>query len=106
MDPNGNRIQNSCSLRHWGHPTMHQVPPVSGTAISHNVLVGKCSESGDTGLSVSMYCNMHECIWRTRYFQLIHVLNTPFSGTMKLCRLISWLFVVTMPQLEPDVVTY
>ena len=31
MDPDGNRLQNSCSPRHWGHSTMHQVPPVSGT---------------------------------------------------------------------------
>ena len=27
MDPDGNRLQN----RHWGHSTMHRVPPVSGT---------------------------------------------------------------------------
>ena len=31
MDPDGNRLQNSCSPRHWGHSTMHRVPPVSGT---------------------------------------------------------------------------
>ena len=30
MDPDGNRLQNSCSPRHWGHSTMHRVPPVSG----------------------------------------------------------------------------
>ena len=31
MDPDGNRLQNSCSPKHWGHSTMHRVPPVSGT---------------------------------------------------------------------------
>ena len=31
MDPDGNRLQNSCSPRHWGHSTMHRVNPVSGT---------------------------------------------------------------------------
>ena len=31
MDPDGNRLQNSCSLRLEGHSTMHRVPPVSGT---------------------------------------------------------------------------
>ena len=31
MDPEGNRLQNSCSPRHWGHSTMHRVPSVSGT---------------------------------------------------------------------------
>ena len=31
MDPDGNRLQNSCSLRHWGHLTMYRVPQVSGT---------------------------------------------------------------------------
>ena len=31
MDPDGNRLQNSCSPRHWGHSTMHRVPPVFGT---------------------------------------------------------------------------
>ena len=31
MDPDGNRLQNSCSPRHWEHSTMHRVPPVSGT---------------------------------------------------------------------------
>ena len=31
MDPDGNRLQNSCSPRHWGHSTMRRVSPVSGT---------------------------------------------------------------------------
>ena len=31
MDPDGNRLQTSCSPRHWGHSTMHRVPTVSGT---------------------------------------------------------------------------
>ena len=31
MDLDGNRIQKSCSPRHWGHSSMYWVPAVSGT---------------------------------------------------------------------------
>ena len=30
MDPDGNRLQNSCSPRHWGHSTMHECPQCLG----------------------------------------------------------------------------
>ena len=46
MDPDGNRLQNSCSPRHWGHSTMHRVPPVSGTTTIlcvHNDVLGNLS---------------------------------------------------------------
>ena len=36
MDSDGNRLQNSCSPRHWGHSTMHRVPPVCGTTTTIN----------------------------------------------------------------------
>ena len=39
MDPDGNRLQNSCSPRHWWHSTMHQVPPVSGTTTTIYICV-------------------------------------------------------------------
>ena len=31
MDPDGNRLQNSCSPRHWGTRPCIECPPVSGT---------------------------------------------------------------------------
>ena len=30
MNPDGNRLQNSCSPRHWGHSTIDQVPQCLG----------------------------------------------------------------------------
>ena len=30
MDADGNRLQNSCSPRHWGHSTMHECPQCLG----------------------------------------------------------------------------
>ena len=53
MDPDGNRLQNSCSPRHWGHSTMHRVPPVSGTTTTMclpkcNVGNTSCCSSADT----------------------------------------------------------
>ena len=41
MDPDGNRLQNS-SPRHWGHSTMHRVPPVSGATTTVCVCVCVC----------------------------------------------------------------
>ena len=39
MYPDGNRLQNRCSPRHWGHSTMHRVPPVSGTTTTIYICV-------------------------------------------------------------------
>ena len=42
MDPDGNRLQNSGSPRHWGHSTMHRVPPVSETTTTMCMCVCVC----------------------------------------------------------------
>ena len=102
VDPNGNRIQNSCGPRHWGHSTMHRVPPdttghstrhrvppdTGGTRpcieclqclglqllydASHDVLVGKCRGIGESG-DTGQSASMCMCV------KLIHVVNMPFS---------------------------
>ena len=50
MNLDGNKIQNSCTPRHWGHLTMHQVPPVSGNTNSSCSLLpsGSNAPSPDT----------------------------------------------------------
>ena len=46
---NGSGWQQTSSPRHWGHSTMHRVPPVSGTTTTmHTLYTRKCITNKDT----------------------------------------------------------
>ena len=79
MDPDGNRLQNSCSPRHWGHSTMHRVPPVSGTtttiyipSLSNQVYEGyRCMDL----ITVHTHCLVKYTLKCFIHYALIHLFD-------------------------------
>ena len=77
MDSDGNRLQNSCSPRHWGHSTMHRVRPVPGTTTTMTL----CIIISSVGRIITFLFIMQSCI----KFSFHGNLQCMKSGFSKLC---------------------